>query len=278
MNTKTNRIAVVISTVVISTVVLALLWLLMPKTSTFFTLDDTIASLVHNDDIDGDGVPNEKDAFPKDPKETADMDGDSIGDNSDPDIDGDGVPNEKDAFPKDPTETADHDGDGIGDNKDEPKWFTHFKTNGYISPKTVYHSFTGLQKTLTRAEVTPYLTQYGINNQLTKNKNTCTFKDMRNVSDTLKASIKSSCQYNLLKGHNYRFIPHRTLRKYEMVIVFVRSQYGTQPENQKPRYNAYIEKAKETNIVDKNISKDELGQQLTLEALAKLIYQQSLQK
>ena len=34
------------------------------------------------------------------------------------DRDGDGVPDEKDAFPEDPTETKDTDGDGVGDNAD----------------------------------------------------------------------------------------------------------------------------------------------------------------
>ena len=69
-------------------------------------------------DIDGDGFPNEEDAFPHDPTEWKDTDGDGIGDNSDTDIDGDGVPNEEDAFPYDLTEWKDTDGDGIGDNAD----------------------------------------------------------------------------------------------------------------------------------------------------------------
>ncbi|MCB0184626.1 MAG: PKD domain-containing protein, partial [Caldilineaceae bacterium] len=34
------------------------------------------------------------------------------------DRDGDGVPDDQDAFPDDPTETIDHDGDGFGDNSD----------------------------------------------------------------------------------------------------------------------------------------------------------------
>lgn len=69
-------------------------------------------------DIDGDGFPNAQDAFPFDPAEHADLDGDGIGDNADPDRDGDGVPNATDAFPNDPTESADLDHDGIGDNSD----------------------------------------------------------------------------------------------------------------------------------------------------------------
>ncbi len=56
-------------------------------------------------DGDGDGVPDDEDAFPMDPKEWADADKDGVGDNSD-------------AFPSDPTEWADADGDGVGNNAD----------------------------------------------------------------------------------------------------------------------------------------------------------------
>ncbi len=50
---------------------------------------DGIADTV-DDDIDGDGVVNEDDAFPVDSFETIDTDGDAFGDNMDPDDDGDG--------------------------------------------------------------------------------------------------------------------------------------------------------------------------------------------
>lgn len=70
------------------------------------------------EDTDGDGHPDDADAFPEDPKEWSDKDGDGVGDNSDPDRDGDGVNNDEDAFPDDPKETKDSDGDGIGDNAD----------------------------------------------------------------------------------------------------------------------------------------------------------------
>ena len=95
-------------------------------------------------DDDNDGAPDAKDAFPLDPSEQADRDGDLIGDHLDADddgdgkgddangngtpdheemdFDGDGVPRAKavpwDAFPLDPKESRDTDGDGIGDNAD----------------------------------------------------------------------------------------------------------------------------------------------------------------
>jgi len=70
-------------------------------------------------DQDSDGVPDAVDAFPDDPSETTDTDGNGVGDNADPDDDGDTVIDEVDDFPTDPDEIIDSDDDGIGDNADE---------------------------------------------------------------------------------------------------------------------------------------------------------------
>ena len=69
-------------------------------------------------DEDGDGVSDSKDAFPLNPMDNKDTDGDGIGDNMDEDRDGDGVPDDDDEFVLDKTEWNDFDNDGMGDNKD----------------------------------------------------------------------------------------------------------------------------------------------------------------
>ena len=103
-------------------------------------------------DMDGDGVGDLLDAFPNDPSEWSDTDGDNIGNNADTDDDSDGLLDtdeissepqtnpleadtdgdgycdglvpvqsiciEGDAFPTDSSEWKDSDGDGIGDNSD----------------------------------------------------------------------------------------------------------------------------------------------------------------
>lgn len=78
-------------------------------------------------DRDGDGTPDDEDAFPNNPNETVDTDGDGVGDNSDAfpedasetqDSDEDGVGDNADAFPNDASEVADSDNDGVGDNAD----------------------------------------------------------------------------------------------------------------------------------------------------------------
>jgi len=50
-----------------------------------------------------------------------DLDCDEVLDAVDPDIDGDGVANASDAFPRDPKEWADSDSDGVGNNADKPR-------------------------------------------------------------------------------------------------------------------------------------------------------------
>ncbi len=88
-------------------------------------------------DSDGDGVPDESDAFPNDPTETTDTDGDGVGDNAD-------------AFPNDPNESADSDGDGIGDNAD---LFPNDATNGAAT--LPIHSVPVLSLSLTVWNVNP---------------------------------------------------------------------------------------------------------------------------
>ena len=74
---------------------------------------------VSKPDTDGDGIVDPADAFPDDPADWVDLDGDGVGDVADPDDDNDGVADTDDAFPFDPTEWEDLDADGIGDNADD---------------------------------------------------------------------------------------------------------------------------------------------------------------
>jgi hypothetical protein len=50
-------------------------------------------------DTDGDGVPDDQDAFPANPSEWVDTDSDGTGDNADTDDDNDGVPDSEDDYP-----------------------------------------------------------------------------------------------------------------------------------------------------------------------------------
>jgi len=67
-------------------------------------------------DTDGDGVPDDEDAFPTDPNESVDTDGDGIGNNADIDDDGDTMPDDyENANGLNPLDSSDADGDADGD-------------------------------------------------------------------------------------------------------------------------------------------------------------------
>jgi hypothetical protein len=75
--------------------------------------------IAENDpDADNDGVPNERDAFPLDKKESVDTDGDGIGDNKDTDDDNDGSPDTIEGKRGTDSKRADTDGDGVPDAQD----------------------------------------------------------------------------------------------------------------------------------------------------------------
>ncbi|WOH39482.1 hypothetical protein RI844_09705 [Thalassotalea fonticola] len=93
-------------------------WQFSTKASTAGDLDgDGIVDDL-DDDIDGDSVLNNNDAFPLDASESLDTDNDGIGNNADLDDDGDNVADTDDAFPLDASESVDTDNDGIGNNAD----------------------------------------------------------------------------------------------------------------------------------------------------------------
>jgi hypothetical protein len=75
--------------------------------------------IAENDpDADNDGIPNARDAFPLDKKESVDTDGDGIGDNKDTDDDNDGSPDTAEARRGTDPKRADTDGDGVIDSQD----------------------------------------------------------------------------------------------------------------------------------------------------------------
>ena len=66
-------------------------------------------------DDDNDGCPDSSDAFPLDPSECSDNDGDGLGDNADPDDDNDGILDTIDNCLYTPNaDQLDTDGDGTG--------------------------------------------------------------------------------------------------------------------------------------------------------------------
>ena len=83
-------------------------------------------------DSDNDGILDWMDAFPNDPNEWEDLDGDGIGNNADLDDDGDTCDDVIDWAPLIAAECFDTDGDGVGDNTDSEPWINN-SGNGTFS-------------------------------------------------------------------------------------------------------------------------------------------------
>jgi hypothetical protein len=81
-------------------------------------VDDDGAGDACDVDADDDGVPNDRDAFPLNAKETTDTDGDGIGDNADTDDDNDGLSDTTEGRLGTDPKRADSDSDGHPDGQD----------------------------------------------------------------------------------------------------------------------------------------------------------------
>ncbi|WGV98586.1 hypothetical protein QF117_01065 [Vibrio sp. YMD68] len=80
-------------------------------------------------DQDADGIPDLLDAFPSDPNEYLDSDGDDLGNNADSDDDNDRFEDSVDSYPTDSNRAGDHDNDGIDSLVDSRPY--DFDNDGY---------------------------------------------------------------------------------------------------------------------------------------------------
>jgi hypothetical protein len=98
-------------------------------------------------DADGDGVVDAQDAFPNNPDQTRDTDGDGFGDNPDG--------NQGDAFPNDASEWMDSDVDGVGDNAD-----VYDQGNGAV--RIVIQELVRLDSSLCDGDICDLVFRFGI--------------------------------------------------------------------------------------------------------------------
>jgi len=99
---------------------------LIPSSNTNKDLDVTVYFKFDTNDRDSDGYPNDEDAFPDDPTEWLNTDGDEFGNNADLDDDNDGISDEYEVElntdPLDENDTpSDIDSDGIPDSLDDDR-------------------------------------------------------------------------------------------------------------------------------------------------------------
>ena len=80
-----------------------------------------------------------------------------------------------------------------------PSWYSYLQDNDFQNNNTDYSEFDS-DEVLTRSSVTPYLWRYAQINGITQDSTAdCSFPDIADVVNALQISIKTVCEYGLLR-------------------------------------------------------------------------------
>jgi len=170
-------------------------------------------------DSDGDGIPDDEDAFPSDPNETVDTDGDGIGNNADLDDDGDGVPDVNDDYP-------------LGRFADAPPGYWAFSFIEALARSGITAGCGGDNycptAPVTRAQMAVFL-ERGMNGSgfspLPATGNT--FLDV-GTSDFAAAFIEQLFLDGITAGcGNNNYCPDTTVTRDQMAVFLLRAKYGS---------------------------------------------------
>jgi len=102
---------------------------------------------------------------------------------------------------------------------------------------------------VTRGEITKFLWQYAVLLWMEKDMmKPCDFDDLTQYDQTLVPHIKNACQYWLIKGFEWKFIPEGNLTQAQWITVAMRSLIGIQNESIDPRWTEYVKESNERLI------------------------------
>lgn len=95
----------------------------------------------------------------------------------------------------------------------------------------------------------------------------CVFTDLANADVSLLASIKTACQYGLMRGSDGKFNPEALLTKPQAVALLLRMISGPIDESTSPWWKGYYDKAVQLGMIgessaaafDKPISRHEIA-------------------
>lgn len=95
----------------------------------------------------------------------------------------------------------------------------------------------------------------------------CVFTDLTNADVSLLASIKTACQYGLMRGSDGKFNPEALLTKPQAVALLLRMIAGPMDESTNPWWKGYYDKAIQLGMIgessatafDKPISRHEIA-------------------
>ena len=151
-----------------------------------------------------------------------------------------------------------------------PKWMNYIVQQGYFTTDEYQRL---KSKNLSRAQITPYLAHYGQLKGLDMDTTReCQFSDI-NDDDMFSTTIIQACQYGLMKWFGKRFLPDRTIKRYELISALIRSQVGIIDQSSDPWYLPYLQKAIQYGIISEKISLDQIRWDVIIDDIGHIIYQ-----
>ena len=103
---------------------------------------------------------------------------------------------------------------------------------------------------ITRGEMSKFVTKYAEYKNLTKNYTQCNFNDIAGYDPTLEPTIIEACEYGLLKGSGNTYNPNGNVTEAQAITVVVRSLWGFLDETGAYRRQPYYEAGAALGIIN----------------------------
>ncbi len=102
---------------------------------------------------------------------------------------------------------------------------------------------------ITRGEMSKFVTKYAEVQGLTKNYTQCNFNDIAGYDPTLEPTIIEACEYGLLKGSGNTYNPNGNVTEAQAITVVIRSLWGFLDETGAYRRQPYYEAGRALGII-----------------------------
>ncbi|MBC7504086.1 hypothetical protein H7169_03870 [Candidatus Gracilibacteria bacterium] len=125
---------------------------------------------------------------------------------------------------------------------------------------------------ITRGEAAKFMVNFAGLIGIEKTNTNCEFSDTDKYDLSLREFTIESCEYELFRGNNGRFLPNNTITEAQALAVVIRSAYGMQDESGKLWYSEYFSIGKDLAIITTEIMATLDKTPITREKLATWIY------
>lgn len=126
----------------------------------------------------------------------------------------------------------------------------------YENEYTIYNAVSQYwwNRGVTRGEVSKFMLKFAQAEWKAKVKTTqeCQFNDLEWYDYTLVPTIIAACEYGIIKGFEWNYMPNNPVTEAEFITMMVRILLGDQEETWSPRWWGYYDVAVRSEIINAN--------------------------